>query len=160
MKKFIYLILMLIPALTLVSCHDDGNDLPNVDFNLSFENGVEVDGTIYVVQGEVLKITAIDVVNNEADKSAMISSANYYWDGYYMGTSIQPPFGYELDISKDVPLGKHQIDIECPVFAVDKSPATAVVFMYVNIVESASDIPPMAEATTTVHPHISDTAAQ
>ena len=77
MKKFIYLLVMLVPALALVSCHDDDNDIPNVDFNLSFENAVEVDGSLYVVQGETMKITGIDVQNNEADKGALITAATY-----------------------------------------------------------------------------------
>ena len=153
MKKFIYLLVMLVPALALVSCHDDDNDIPNVDFNLSFENAVEVDGSLYVVQGETMKITGIDVQNNEADKGALITAATYYWDGYYIGTTVQPPFGFEFDVTENVPVGKHQIEIECPLFAVDKSPATAIVFMYVNVVASEEEIPGQGSPEARVTPH-------
>lgn len=154
MKKFIYLLALLVPALALVSCHDDDNDVPNVDFTINFENAVRVDGTLYVVKGESLKITGIDVENNEPGKGAMITAATYYWDGYYIGATVQPPFGFEYNIGENVPVGKHQIEIECPLFAVDKSPATAIVYMYVQVVASEEEIPGQGTPEARVTPHI------
>ena len=36
-KKFFYFLLLALPALCFVSCSDDGEDLPDVDFSLEFE---------------------------------------------------------------------------------------------------------------------------
>ena len=156
MKKFIYLLLLLVAVPALVSCSDDdGNDLPNVDFDLSFENAVEIEGELYIVKGENLVISGIDVINKESGKGAMITNASYYWDGYYMGSNVQPPFAFEYVIGENVPVGKHQIEISCPVYAVDKAPARAIVYFYVNVVSSAEEVPSQpSEGATTVHPHI------
>lgn len=47
MKKFLYLLLLL-PLGFLASC-DDGNDVPDVDINVTFDNVVKEDGILYVV---------------------------------------------------------------------------------------------------------------
>jgi len=86
MKKILFLLLAIMP-LALVSCHDE-NDLPDVDFTVTVTGGTYVDGSIYVVQGENLVINSILVHNKENGKAAMINSAAYYWDGYYLGTAI------------------------------------------------------------------------
>ena len=80
MKKFFYLLLLLIP-LGLTSCHDDDDDLPNVDFDVTFQDAaIGEDGVIYVVQGESFSIEGVKVINREAGKSAIITSATYFWD--------------------------------------------------------------------------------
>jgi len=153
MKKFIYLLLLLVPALSLVSCSDD-DDLPNVTFGITFANAVEYDGKVYVVQGDTAAVQSITVTNNEAGKAAFITDAVYYWDGYYAGTSFQSPFSFEFVTTDKTPVGKHTLDITCALFAVDKSPATAVVRYPVYIVASADDIPDHAQPTTKVNPNI------
>ncbi len=155
MKKFIYLFLMLIPAFALVSCSDD-DDLPNVDFNITFENAVEHDGALYVVQGETFEITGITVVNKEEGKGALITSASYYWNGYFQGTNPVSPFAFALDTAEGVPVGKHALDISCPLYAVDKSPAVAVVYFPVYVVASADEIPDEATPSTRISPKISN----
>ncbi|MDE6120747.1 MAG: hypothetical protein K2F63_03055 [Muribaculaceae bacterium] len=142
MKKYLFLVLMLVPMLGFVSCSDDdGDDLPQVEFNFETEGTVSVDGLLYVVQGETFKITAINVTNKEANKAAGIVSAAYYWDGYYLGTTALPPFAFEFVTSEDTSIGTHQIQVECPVYAVDKELANAVVTLNVEVVASADDIP-------------------
>ena len=56
-------------------------------------------------------INSILVHNKENGKAAMINSAAYYWDGYYLGTAIQPPFGFEIETTEETPLGKHSLEI-------------------------------------------------
>lgn len=158
MKKYLILLLLLIPALAFVSCSDDDKDLPNVDFDFTFENATVVDGTVYVVRGQTMEITAINVVNKEPDKSAIITVANYYWDRYFIGSTAQPPFAFEIEVSDQTPLGKHLLDIQAPLYAVDKAPAVAVVGFNVEVVESADDIPEAAAPTTRISPSISSTA--
>ena len=145
--------MMLVPVLAMTSCHDD-NDLPDVDFDITFENAVEVDNQMYIAKGDTLKVTGITVINNESDDAALITSASYYWDGYYIGSNNQPPFGFEFCIGENVPVGKHEIDITCPIYAVDKSPAIGTVFFYVNVVESQDDIPAGGDYRYTISPKI------
>lgn len=157
MKKYLYFLLLLIPAFALVSCHDD-KDLPDVDFDFTFENAVDVDGVLYVVQGETMEITSIQVINNESGKEAMITAANYYWDYYYLGSTVQPPYGFAIDVDADTPVGEHILQVEAPLYAVDKSPATAVVVFRVQVVASPEDIPDQGAVTTRISPSISSTA--
>lgn len=157
MKKYLYFLLLLIPAFALVSCDDD-KDLPDVDFDFTFENAIDVDGTLYVVQGETMEVTSIQVINNEPDKRAMITAANYYWDYYFLGSTVQPPYAFEIDVDAETPLGDHLLEVEAPLYAVDKAPAVAVVAFKVKVVASPEDIPEAGTATTRISPSISSTA--
>ena len=154
MKKILFLLLAIMP-LALVSCHDE-NDLPDVDFTVTVTGGTYVDGSIYVVQGENLVINSILVHNKENGKAAMINSAAYYWDGYYLGTAIQPPFGFEIETTEETPLGKHSLEIVSPLLAVDKEIATSVLVYNVTIVGSADDIPAGGTNTFIGIPTVSD----
>lgn len=141
MKKFFYLLLLLIP-LGLTSCHDDDDDLPNVDFDITFEDAVIDDnGVVYVVQGESFAIEGIKVINREPGKSALITSATYFWDAFPLGTSVVEPYGFEIETSTTTPLGDHSLQISCPLFAVDKEMATALVSFTVRVVATDADLP-------------------
>ena len=157
MKKFLTFLLPVIAMFALSSCHDD-KDLPDVDFNFEIANGTRVDGQLYVVQGDTLEIEAITVTNKEQGQGAMITSASYYWDYYYLGASIQPPYGFEIFVDENTPVGRHVLDVECPLYASDKEPATAVVSFDVQVVASADDIPQTGTSTFTITPKTSSTS--
>ncbi len=146
--------LLALPMLGLVACHDD-NDIPDVDFNFTFENATRVNGRLYVVQGDTMEIKSIDVINKEPGKPAIITGANYYWDYRYIGSSIQPPYAFDIAVGKTVPTGQHLLEIECPLFAKDKAAATALVNFRVEIVANADDIPGKGEQTFSVRPSTS-----
>ncbi len=141
MKKLYYFLLLALPMIMATSCDDDDNDLPDVDISLEISGGVNVDGTIYVVRGETLEITGITVTNRDPNKEAVITSATYYWDYREIGVSVTAPYGGTIATTENTALGDHLLQIECPLFAVDKSPATAVMTYNVVVVESADDIP-------------------
>ncbi|MCM1068163.1 MAG: hypothetical protein NC418_11380 [Muribaculaceae bacterium] len=157
MKKFLTMMLMALPLLGLTACHDD-DDVPDVDFNIAIENAVRADGYLYVVQGETMEVASIEVKNNDAGKPAMITAANYYWDYRYIGSSIEPPYGMEIEISETTPTGEHLLEIECPLFAEDKAAATAIVSFNVKVVSDQSELPDTGEQTFTVHPKTASTA--
>lgn len=158
MKKILTLMLLALPLFAMVSCSDD-NDLPDVDFRITFDNATRTDdGSVYVVQGETFTVSSIEVINNE-NKNAIITNANYYWDYFYLGSSVQPPFAFEISLEESTPLGNHVLQIECPVYAEDKEPATALVQCNIVVVASADDIPENGTAAFTVHPSTSSTAA-
>lgn len=146
MKKLLYLLILALLPVALASCSDD-DDLPQVDFTLNIQGGSYADGAIYVVQGQNLTIESITVTNMESNKGAMITSASYYWDGYYLGAAIQPPYGFEIETTDQTPLGRHTLEIVSPLYAVDKEIATSVLVYTVQVVSSEDEIP--AEGTNT-----------
>ncbi|MBD5174235.1 MAG: hypothetical protein HDT06_00265 [Bacteroidales bacterium] len=142
MKKFLYSLLLMIPAIGLLSsCSDDDKNLPDVSFSYEYEGAQQSDGKLYVAQGETFAITAINVKNNEAGKAAGITAADYYWDGRLQGTSVMPPFGFEFVTNEYTPVGEHQIGVVCPVYALDKELANASIFINVVVVASPEDLP-------------------
>ncbi|MDE5556059.1 MAG: hypothetical protein K2J10_12880 [Muribaculaceae bacterium] len=139
MKKLYYFLLLALPVMMFASCDDD-NSLPSVDVSIQLDGGVSVNDIIYVVQGDTLSVESINVVNKEHGKNAIITSATYSWDYAFVGVSVTPPYGAEF-ITENMPIGQHLLQIECPVYAVDKSPAMMYMAYKVKIVESADDIP-------------------
>lgn len=139
MKKFYYYLLLALPMIMFASCDDDKN-LPNVDVSITVDGGVSVDNVIYVVKGDTLKIESINVSNREEGKTAVITSASYYWDGLPAGISVTPPFGANF-VTKNMSLGKHLLQIQSPVYAVDKSVGMLYMGYNVELVEDAADIP-------------------
>ena len=155
MKKFYYFLLLALP-LAFVACDDD-DDLPDVDFSIDISGAVNVNNALYVVRGDAFKIDGIQVINNDKDKSAIITSADYFWDYYHIGVNFESPYGFEIQTTEDTRLGEHLLEIECPVYAVDKSPAYALVAYRVYVVESADDIPSGTQTTHfIVNPGIKD----
>lgn len=151
MKKYLYLLLLLIP-LGLTSCHDDDNDLPDVDFDVTFNDAaIDENGVVYVVQGESFEVESVKVINREAGKSAIITSATYFWDAFPLGTSVVEPFGFEIETSTTTPLGNHSLQISCPVYAVDKEMATALVSFTVCVVADEADLPDSASDSARLH---------
>lgn len=70
-----------------------------MDLSISIEDATVVDDVIYVVKGETLEITAVNIKNNEPGKKALITSATYFVDGVRLGTNIIPPYGFEIPLS-------------------------------------------------------------
>lgn len=158
MKKYLILLLLILPSLAFVSCSDD-DDLPNVTFNIAVDGSAKVDDVYYIVRGDTLTVESITVVNEESDKKAAITQADYYWDYYYVGTSIQPPYSFEFVTDENTKTGNHLIEIEMPVLAVDKTPGIAVVGMKVKVVETADEVPqPEAPSVTKVTPKVKNTS--
>lgn len=150
MKKYLSLLLLLLPTMAFVTSCSDESDLPDVDFDVNFENVTTIDNVLYVVQGESFEITSIDVISNDG-KNAMITNANYYWDYQFIGSSIEPPFGFKIEVTPEASLGKHVLQIDCPLFVQDKEPATALVSFAVNVVASLDDLPDQGVSTVKVH---------
>ncbi len=144
MKKFLKLLVLpllaCLPMTVFVSCGDD-DDTPDVDLSISIEDATVVDDVIYVVKGETLEITAVNIKNNEPGKKALITSATYFVDGVRLGTNIIPPYGFEIPFKRDAAVGGHAMQIVCDIAAEGKALGIAVLNYDVVVVEDASDIP-------------------
>ncbi len=141
MKKLFYLLFAL-PLLSLVACHDD-DDIPNVEIIATFEGGTQVGDVYYVVQGDELQVTGVNLVNH-GTKEAALGGVRYFWDYMPIGTTITAP--YALNISTaEIPVGSHLLTAEMPIYAVGYSLCTGYMGKKIKIVAEAEDIP---EVTT------------
>lgn len=143
MKKLslLFLLIAAIPFIA-VSCSDE-NSLPQVDYYCTFSGAAldTVTGTLYVVQGDTLRIDSVDVVNHESDKAAAITGADYYWDYNYLGSSLLPPFAFNIATTDMTPVGNHLLTIRTGVVAVDKELATGIINYQVTVVPDSTAIP-------------------
>lgn len=139
MKKLYYFLLMALPVIMFASC-DDKDNLPDVDVSITVDGGVSVDNVLYVVQGDVLKIESVNVTNRQAGKNAALGPVTYIWDGIPVGVSVEAPFGAEFN-TENMAIGKHILQLQAPVYAVDKSVGRVYMVYKVQIVEDAADIP-------------------
>ena len=158
MKKWLYsAIVAVLPAMafTVTSCNDD-DDLPNVDITLNVDGGTIKDGVIYVVQGDTLNVTGVNVVNNEANKPAAIAYAKYYWDYVPVGISAVAPWGMDELTTEKTPVGNYLLELFGPVMAVDKELANFMIGYKVSVVESAIDIPTDGTGSDTTTTRLTD----
>lgn len=139
MKKFLYLLLVLPLMGFLSSCHDD-KDLPEVSLQVDYEGATEEDGTLYVVQGETLDITAIRAIPAEGTKAATLGVVAYYWDGIPQGRTAISPFAISINTT-DLPLGSHVLTVSASVLQVDKEVATALAQFKIEIVANDNNQP-------------------
>jgi len=93
-----------------------------------------------------------------APPPAISTAANFYWDYYYIGSAIEPPYAFTIETGEDTPLGDHILQVESPLYAEGKTAATSVVTFRVRVVADASDIPTGGEQSFVVHPRTSTTA--
>lgn len=136
MKKLFYLFLAL--PLALISCSDD-NDLPNVEIYATFEGGTQVDDVYYVVQGQELQVTAVNIVNHD-DKEAALGGVRYFWDYMPIGTTITAPYAINIETEK-MPVGNHLLQAEMPVYAVGYPICTGYMAKKIAVVAEQEDIP-------------------
>lgn len=156
MKRLIYLLVCALPLIGFTACNDD-DDLPDVDFIVDLSGATYSNGTIYVVAGETFAIDGIKVVNNQQGKNALITYAEYFWDYQRLGVNATEPFGFEITVTDETPVGEHLLEIFAPVYAVDCTPAFSVQSYPVEVVASADDLPADAVTSFTTNPSLRDT---
>ncbi len=146
MKKFLYLLFAL-PVFGLLAACDDDDRMPHVSVKVDYEGAVDVDGTLYVVQGEPFSITAVTVTPDQGTGNAIVGPISYAWDYTYAGTAEVAPYGVTFDTSSMYP-GNHLLQLTGTVAQVDKSLMTLNLAFRVKIVPSADDIPEIDDATS------------
>lgn len=140
LKKYLYILFALPLMIGITSCSDDDDDeFPPVDITVNIEGATRVDDTLYVVQGDVLSVSAINMTDRTS-KGAVVGGVTYYWDYYRVGGTIEKPFGMDFDTA-GVDLGYHLLQIRISIYAVDYSPCMGYISYKIKIVPSASDIP-------------------
>lgn len=139
MKKYFYLLLA-IPFLGLLAaCHDD-DSVPQVSVKVDYEGAVDVDGVLYVVQGEPFSITSVTVVPDQGTGNAVVGPISYALDYSYIGTAEAAPYGVTFD-TENMNLGRHLLQLSGTIAQQDKSLASLNLSIRIMIVGSAEDIP-------------------
>ena len=157
MKRLIYLLLVL-PLLGLVSSCDDDKDLPQVSLSIDYTGATEEDGTIYVVQGDTLNVTALRAVPAEGTKAATLGVVAYFWDGIPQGRTAISPFAISINTA-DMELGQHYLGVNATVLQVDKEVGFAVTRFPIVIVANDSEQPGDGNGgTSTPDTRISDSS--
>lgn len=159
MKHILYFLIAALPLVAVTACNDDDDDLPDVSFTVDFSGASRVGDTIYVAQGDTLSIDAVRVTNNESSKPAIITYVAYFWDYLRVGATADAAdnFAFDIYIDPATPTGRHLLELYAPVYAVDKSPAFALLAYDVKVVASADDIPSGGTSTLTATPRLSTT---
>ncbi len=158
MKKILTILFTLTAIPLVFTACDNDNDLPDVDITVNFENAVRADdGRIYIVKGNPISVTSIEVTNREAGKKAIATAAIYYLNGLRVGASVISPLSFSLS-TDNLPTGTYDLNIEVEIIAVDKTPAFGVLGYKLCLVENESEIPgnqpPEGSASVTGRPSL------
>lgn len=146
MKKFL-LSLMVLPMLGLfTSCDNDGDDLPEVDMEVTFSGATQSpdNNKLYITQGTPLVVESVNAVSRNG-KRTTLGLTTYYIDGIPQYQTVTVPFGAEFDTSVLDP-GEYLFQIKSSVYQIDKS-AAYVMMTYYLVVEEPQNTPDAQSAT-------------
>ncbi|MCM1077225.1 MAG: hypothetical protein NC411_07695 [Bacteroides sp.] len=139
MKRLLYLLFVL-PLLGLISSCDDDKNLPDVNLSIDYEGATAEDGTLYVVQGDTLNITALRAIPAEGTKAATIGVAAYFWDGIPQGRTAISPFPISI-YTADMEVGQHYLGVDATILQVDKEVGFAITSFPIVIVADDTQQP-------------------
>lgn len=149
MKKIFYYLLLMLPMMAIAtSCDDDDDKVPDVSVQATISGGVFYEDEIYVVKGEELKIDGL-TLENRTKKDGVLGAVTYYWDHFLIGTNITQPFSLAINTA-DQPVGRHLLQAQMPVYVVDYPICWGYIQYYVNIVETADELPGDGNVTSKV----------
>lgn len=140
MKKLMLLLFSFPMLVFMTSCSDDDN-LPNVDIDIHFENGIVADSEVYVVKPNTLYITGISVKAVNPNHNAMVAGlVTYHVDGFYPGFVASPYEKVAID-TEELPVGTHILSAEMNIAEEECELARAFVAVKFKVVEDESEIP-------------------
>ena len=144
MKKilsYMFIATMAVIMGTMASCSKD--ELPNVKITLDVndETASVVNDTIYVQQGDTIKIDAVKITSLEEGKSAAINKVEYFWDGIPEPIFPVAPYPYIFPIPEDAKLVNHAIGLRCQVLVVDFPICFAYVEYPVKVIAKGEPLP-------------------
>lgn len=154
MKKIFSLGLIALAMICGFTSCDDDDDLPEVSIAVNFSDATEINGVLYVVQGETFEIESITPVNLDNGKAVELGGATFYWDYSPIGASMYKPYAFEITVNPETSVGRHSLQIYCPVYAVDKAPANAILSYTVEVVANENDLPEGGNTSVVTYPYI------
>lgn len=140
MKKLYYLLLALPLFAILAACDDDDKNIPEVSLSIEYSGGTLNDGTLYVVEGDTLKIDALVVTPAPGTGKAVLGQTTYLWDGRPFYTTGIAPFSVAIGTA-DMAEGNHTLTINSQIFQEGKSIGWGIFQYKVVIVAAPEDQP-------------------
>lgn len=142
MRKLAKYLLLAIPAmLAFTSCDDSGKELPQVIMNVNYSNASQVNGILYVVQGDTLKVDSITLTKKPNTKNAAILRVGLGINGFLTDYTTIPPFAMQVP-TESLDTGRYVMTIQGDVVQVGKSPAVALIATKLKVVADAGEVPP------------------
>ena len=149
MKKFLLILLLIIPIGLLVSCSDE-NDTPISDTDATvtvmFDNVAVVNGVIYATKDYPMEIESINFKSISGTTKA-ISEVEYEVDDKLSGRSLYAPFTGKID-TRDFKDGTHSLGIFMDLTKSDNTQVPDNIQYIFTVVQSVEDLPGGAELGT------------
>lgn len=140
MKRLLILLFMLPMFGFMTSCSDEA-ELPNVDIDILFENGIVSESQVYVVKPDVLYVTGISVEAVNPNHEAMVAGlVTYTVDGLFPGFVAYPHEKVAIN-TENLPIGPHVLTAEMNIAEEECELARALVAVKFIVVEDESEIP-------------------
>lgn len=140
MKKLVFLLLALPFWGMLASCDNDA-ELPNVNIDIVFENGIVSGSDVYVVKPNMLYVSGISVEAVNPNHNAMVAGlVTYRVDGIWPGFVASPYDKFSI-LTEDLSVGPHVLTAEMGIAEEECELARALVAVKFIVVEDESEIP-------------------
>lgn len=136
MKKYLSLLLMLLPLAFLASCDSD-DQFPQVELTATLSGVTQVDDVYYAVAGEPVTIDAV-TCRPLIDNATALSGVDYYVNYRLLGYAPAAPFTATFTPEQ---AGGYLLQMYTTILQVDKSITSACITVKIVAVASAADIP-------------------
>lgn len=130
---------------------DDDKNIPDVSLSIQYSGGTLEDNTLYVVEGDVLTIDALNVTPAPGTGKAVLGNTTYFMDGVPFYVTGVAPYSVSIDTS-DLAVGPHTLGVHAQIFQIDKSIGWGIFTYKLQIVESTDDQPDDTGGGTDVAP--------
>lgn len=149
MKKFLLILLLLIPIGLLVSCSDDISD-PSSDTDcqvtLTFNNVAVINGVIYTTRDYPLEVESIDAYSPDGTTKA-ISEVEYSIDDHEVLTAKYAPYTGRFD-TRYLSAGEHPLGVYIDLLQSDLTRIPDSMQYNFTVVPTVEDLPAGAELGT------------
>ncbi len=149
MKKFILILLLLIPIGLLVSCSDDvTNPNPETDcqVTLTFNNVAVINGVIYATQDYPLEVESISICSNDGSTKG-ISEVEYSIDDHASSIAKYAPFTGRFD-TRNLAEGTHPLGVYVDLLQSNNSQVSDSMQYTFTVVPTVEDLPAGIELGT------------
>ncbi|MDE6410779.1 MAG: hypothetical protein K2K81_11150 [Muribaculaceae bacterium] len=149
MKKFILILLLLIPIGLLVSCSDDVSDPTSVadcQVTLTFNNVAVINGVIYATQDYPLEVESVNIYSPSGSTKG-ISEVEYSVDNHASSIAKYAPFTGRFD-TRYLTAGVHPLGVLVDLIQTDNSQIPDNMQYNFTVVPTVEDLPAGAELGT------------
>lgn len=146
MKKYVYVLLMMLGIVSMVgisSCSDD-DDFPSASVVLTMTPVSQLEGVTYMSADQVPSLLSIDAKSLNGNNTG-VDNVAFYWDGAFVFSPVNTglPFSFE---NLPITLGRHYLTMYCILLQEDKSVVNMKSVFPIVVVQDETQLPPDAPA--------------